>query len=137
MTSEYGTPSPCNLTETVCELYNRLGPARPSDQASHPARAAATVTYMVSKGLDAEWLKGVAVGVAMPIWEMIRFCQCNPSKGWSAEVYDFVGRPDWAVQRQVPGLGNDSLSNHDVEVSQDVFHLVLVFYHEKSQLTIG
>lgn len=61
-------------------------------------RGGALVTFMLSKGLGYEYIQDLPAGVAVPIMEMLRVCQAAPSKDWSPEVYDFIGRADLAAQ---------------------------------------
>jgi anaphase-promoting complex subunit 1 len=95
---QLGLIRPCSQTELVCEIYNSFAVPSTSTGSSMLSRAGATAQLMVDRGCTADWLSNLPCGVAIPILEVLRICQANPVKGWSSQVYDFVGRSDLAIQ---------------------------------------
>jgi len=94
--SELGELHPCQQTEILCEIYDRL--AVSSSHSSLIDRATSAVLYMVDRDLDAEWVADLPHGLALPILEMIRTCQTHPPADWLPKAYAFVGRTDLATQ---------------------------------------
>ncbi|WVF72786.1 hypothetical protein IAT40_007604 [Kwoniella sp. CBS 6097] len=105
-TPEFGDTSPCQRTEQLASIYSLFTPSTSRPMAL-PERAAATVRYMVKNGLDADWLSDIPYALALPILEMIRVCQHQPSKDWSFGMYAFTGRMDLALQSKGEDIGRD------------------------------
>jgi anaphase-promoting complex subunit 1 len=112
-------PQPaCHAIQTIIAIYDRLAIA--ADQPNDPRgraesiirRGGAVIAYMIAHNLDHAYINDLPVGVAMPILEVMRACQAGPDKGWTPEMYDFVGRSDLAAQARgisIPSRDRDDM----------------------------
>lgn len=98
--SEMGLTTPCAATQLLTSIYDRLGVA--SDDAPALAslrkRTDETIRFMTTSKLGSEYLDDLPAGIAMPILEMLRVAHADPSKHWTDEMYDLIGRTDLAAQ---------------------------------------
>lgn len=93
-TKALGKPDPWRQTELVGDIYQALSPTA---SLTVEERAYNTVSAMMDRKLTSAWLADLPFGVAMPIMEMIRVVQANPSMDHSPAYYAFINRPDLAA----------------------------------------
>lgn len=93
-TQALGKPEPWRQTELVGEVYQALSP---KVGVTVEERARSTVAAMMDRKLSAAWLADLPFGIAMPIMEMIRAVQANPSMDQPPAYYAFINRPDLAA----------------------------------------
>lgn len=93
-TKALGKPDPWHQTELVGEIYQALSPKA---GATVEERAYSTVSAMMDRKLSPAWLADLPFGVAMPIMEVIRVVQANPSMDHTPAYYAFINRPDLAA----------------------------------------
>ncbi|WVO13449.1 hypothetical protein L204_101065 [Cryptococcus depauperatus] len=102
----------CVRTSLVTSIYRQLGPGiQDREPLSLEERVQNTVKTILAKTPNLEWLEDLPYGVAFPILEALRACQCVPEKNWSKEMYMLIGRPDLAMQGEKGGA--ESLTKDD------------------------
>ncbi|WOO83833.1 Negative regulator of mitosis [Vanrija pseudolonga] len=98
--SPLGSPDPCKQTRLVATIYSTLTHSPESRRGGTlvpiEKRAITAVKIMVDNGVDTAWLADLPFGVAMPLQEIVRVAQVNPSKDVSPQVFEFVDRKDLA-----------------------------------------
>ena len=112
--SELGAVRPCHQTERICEIYDSLAVA--SRQSFPHNTASGGLLSILARGRNHEWLDDLPNGIAVPLLEMIRFCQTKPMPNRPAHTYAFIGRSDLAMQ--CLGEMSDSRDLATVEVSR-------------------
>lgn len=93
-THALGKPDPWRQTELIGEVYQALAPKA---GVTVEERACSTVSAITERRLSAAWLADLPFGVAMPIKEMVRVVQANPSMDQPPSYYAFINRPDLAA----------------------------------------
>lgn len=111
--SPLGSPDPCKQTRLVSTIYATLTNSPESRRGGNllpiEKRAITAVKIMVDSGVDSAWLADLPFGVAMPLQEIVRVAQVNPSKDVSLQVFEFVDRKDLASIYTAEKLSNTDL----------------------------
>lgn len=118
MSETMPTADCCPAISLILAIYDRLCVSATSTLTASARlddlllRGGAMVGFMLSKDSSHDYVHDLPVGVAMPILELLRVCQAAPSKSWSPEIYDFIGRADLAAQARGDRL--ESRDKHEL-----------------------
>lgn len=111
--SEFGRTIPCQATLLITSLYDCLGvsPDDLSPLASLRKRVDQTVRFMTDRKLDMAYIHDLPSGIAMPILEILRIAQVDPSKSWTVDMFHLVNRSDLAAQAGSPVANRDKVKS--------------------------
>ena len=105
----------CHRSYQLLELFASQSSSSASVNSSiSTSRAHQMVTRMTALGLEADRIRRLPFGLALPLLEAIRTCQIDPPIGWKPDAYLTVHRADLAL------LAMPSSSGHSMNLSHPV-----------------